>query len=133
MKPAIRQLAHGLIVAALFLGASVALRWLTPEYLSLELGRRLLGFVMGAVIVAYANAAPKTLTPLIQRRCDPATEQAIRRFTGWTLALGGAAYALTWLIAPLDSAEWLSMGLLGFALLLVIGRVVLKMMKGKSV
>jgi len=132
MRPAIRPLVHGLIVAALFLGVSATLRWLAPEYLSLDLVKRILGFLMGAVVVGYANAAPKTLSPYIRMRCDPAAEQAIRRFTGWTLALGGTAYALTWAIAPLDIADWLSMGFLGGALLLVLARVALKMRKGKS-
>ena len=132
MKPAIRSLLTGLVIAALFLAASAAVRWLAPEYLSLELGRRLLGFLMGCILVGYANAAPKTLSPLIRMRCDPVAEQAMRRFTGWALALGGIGYALTWLIAPLDTAEWLSMALLGSALLLVIVRVALKMAKGKS-
>jgi hypothetical protein len=48
---------------------------------------------MGAVVVICANAVPKVLTPLIQSRCDPIAHQAIRRFTGWSLVIGGAAWA----------------------------------------
>lgn len=72
---------------------------------------------------------PKALAPLIQMRCDPASEQAMRRFTGWTLALGGAGYAVTWIIAPLQHANALSGGRLCTALMVVIARLILGMVR----
>ena len=118
---------RGLIIAALLLGISVTLKMLSPEYLSPELARRLLGALLGLVVIVYANAVPKALSPLIRMRCDPAAEQAIRRFTGWTLALGGVAYAVAWMIAPLQYANALAGGLLAFAVMVVITRLVLGM------
>jgi hypothetical protein len=56
-------------------------------------------------------------------RCDPAAEQAMRRFAGWTLTLGGGAYAMAWLVAPLDRANPIAAGLLGTSLVLVVGRL----------
>lgn len=132
MSPAARALTRGLIIAGLFLGAAVAIRLLSPEHLSHDLGQRLLGVMMGLVVAFYANAVPKALSPLILMRCDPAAEQAMRRFTGWSLTLGGAAYAVTWLIAPVPIAKVLSTSLLGVALLLVVARVGLRIRKGKS-
>lgn len=117
------SISRELIVAGLVLGVSVALALLSPDHLSPELARRLLGVLIGAVVVVYANAAPKALSPLIQMRCDPVAEQAMRRFTGWSLTLGGSAYVLTWLIAPLESANVLAASLLGAALLLVVVRL----------
>lgn len=112
------SISRGLIVAGLLLGVSLALKLLSPDHLSPELARRLLGVLIGAVVVVYANAVPKALTPLIQMRCDPAAEQATRRFSSWSLALGGAAYVVAWLIAPFESANVLAASLLGAALLL---------------
>lgn len=132
MSPAARELTRGLIVAGLFLGAVAAIRLLSPEHLSHDLGQRLLGVMMGLVVALYANAVPKALSPLILMRCDPAAEQAMRRFTGWSLTLGGAAYAVTWLIAPVPIAKVLSTSLLGVALLLVVARIALRIRKGKS-
>lgn len=121
---------HGLILAGLLLAVSVALKLLSPDHLSPELARRLLGVLMGTVVVVYANAVPKALSPLIRMRCDPVAEQAMRRFAGWSLALGGAAYAVAWVIAPLKDANVLAATLLGAALLLVVARLAWGMARG---
>ena len=117
------SIVRALIVAGLFLAVMAALKLLTPDHLSRELANRLLGVMLGVVVVFYANAVPKALTPLARLRCDPVTEQALRRFTGWSIALGGAAYALAWMMAPIESADIIATGLLGAAMLLVIARL----------
>jgi hypothetical protein len=90
----------------------------------------MMGVLLGAIVVVYANAVPKALTPLIQVRCELAEEQAMRRFTGWSLVLGGVAYALAWLSAPLESANMIAATCLGLAVLLVIGRFAWTMVRG---
>lgn len=120
-------IARGLIVAGVLLGVSFALRLAVPDYLSPNAAHRTLGVLMGGVVIIYANAVPKALTPLIQLRCEPAAEQAMRRFTGWVLVCGGVAFSLTWAIAPLAHANVIAGSLLGTALLLVIARVALAM------
>ena len=116
---------QGLLVAALVLTAAVALRLLSPRHVSAELASRLLGILLGLVVAGYANTVPKALAPLTQVRCDPAAEQAVRRVTGWSMALGGLAYAVTWAIAPLAYATPISAGLLGGAALLAVVRFAL--------
>jgi len=116
-------LSRGLIIAGVILSVAAALRLLSPAHISPEIAHRMLGALLGAVVVVYANAVPKALTPLMQMRCEPAAEQAMRRFTGWSLVLGGASYSLAWLIAPLAYANLLAASLLGTALLLVGFRV----------
>lgn len=116
---------RGLIVAGGLLGAAVAIRLLTPAHLGAASAHRVMGVLMGAVVVLYANAVPKALTPLVRMRCDPGVEQALRRFTGWSLTLGGVAYVAVWAIAPLAYANLLAASLLGTALLLVVLRVAL--------
>jgi exopolyphosphatase/pppGpp-phosphohydrolase len=116
-------LSRALLIAGGVLAISAALRLLSPEYISAELARRLLGVLLGGLVVVYANAVPKALLPLLQLRCDPAAEQALRRRTGITLLLGGVAYALAWLLAPLATAALMSATLLGAAVLLVVARL----------
>lgn len=113
---------RALIVAGALISVAIALRLLSPAYLSPEFATRIMGVLLGGLVVAYSNRAPKTLRPLLQQRCDPAEEQAIRRFTGWSLVLGGAAYAVAWIAAPLEHANLISASLLATALLLVVVR-----------
>lgn len=121
---------RALLLAGLLLAGSAALELLWPDHLDPDLARRLWQVMMGAVVVVYANAAPKALSPLIRMRCDPATEQAVRRFAGWSLTLGGAGYSLAWMIAPMKVADVLSTSLLATALLLALLRGAWAMKKG---
>ncbi|MBX7186215.1 MAG: rhodanese-like domain-containing protein [Vicinamibacteria bacterium] len=118
-----RAIGSSLIIAGLFLQASIALKWLTPDPLSAEMAHRLMGVLMGALVVFYANDVPKSLTPLVRMRCDPAAEQALRRFAGWSLALGGAAFAAASILAPYESADAIAVSALGSSVLLVVARL----------
>ncbi len=133
IRQARRSLGKGLIVGGLFLLASQTLRLLVPDYLSLETVKRILGVLMGAFVIGYANAAPKALSPLSTMRCDPTAEQEKRRFVAWSLTLGGIAYTGAWLVAPFEIANQLSMGLLATSLLLAIARAVKLRTKGPRV
>lgn len=93
------------LAAAGILGLSALLALSAPEYLDPEWSRRLLGALLGAVVVFYANDIPKALAARARMRCTSAgADQAARRFAGWSLVLGGLAYMLAWLLAPLHLA-----------------------------
>lgn len=111
-----------LLGAALILAVSGALAWAAPEHISDELKQRLMAALLGAVVVIYANAIPKSLTALAQLRCSPEREQAARRFAGWSLVLGGINYMLAALFAPLGEMHLVGGSLLGVALLAAILR-----------
>ena len=113
---------RSLLAAALIIGVSAALAWLAPSYISTELSHRLLGALLGAVVVAYSNTIPKVLVARARLRCSPAQDQAARRFAGWSLVLGGVGYALAWLLAPIDMAAMIGGALLATALLLALVR-----------
>jgi hypothetical protein len=117
-----QHILRALIIGALFLGAAAALRWLAPEHLSEEMARRISGVLGGAVAFYFANAAPKALTSLAAMRCDPAREQALRRFVGWSIAVGSLAYSVTWLVAPIDIAAPIAITMLAASLALAMGR-----------
>jgi hypothetical protein len=100
---------------------SAALVLLTPDLMSRETSMRAFGVVLGAFVIFYANEGPKLLPPLDRVR-DPAAEQARRRFAGWVITLGGLAYLITWLVAPVSVAPPISMTLLALSVALVLGR-----------
>jgi fructose-specific phosphotransferase system IIC component len=101
--------------------AAAGLRWLAPAYISEELGHRLFGILLGLFAAYYANAVPKLLKPLPRLR-DPAREQALRRFTGWTLVIGAVAYVVAWIVVPIAQANTVAMSLLGTTFLIVLAR-----------
>ena len=116
------QLVRSLFIAVLILAIAAALSWLAPVYISAELSHRLLGAMLGAVVVAYANTIPKMLATRARLRCTPAEDQAARRFAGWSMVLGGVGYMLAWLFAPLGMAALIGGGLLAVALLCALVR-----------
>jgi len=111
-----------LLGAALILAVSGALAWAAPEHISDELKRRLVAAMLGAVVVIYANAIPKSLTALAQLRCSPEREQAARRFAGWSLVLGGIGYVLAALLAPLGAMHLVGGGLLALSVTVAVLR-----------
>lgn len=117
------QLLRSVLVAAALLLLAIALKSASPAYLSADGAARVLGIIMGALVVLYANQAPKIVAPLTAR-CSVAHAQALRRFTGWALVLGGLGYMAAWLLAPVDQAATLALALLGTAFALVLLRLI---------
>ncbi|MFC4930204.1 hypothetical protein [Massilia sp. GCM10023247] len=115
-------LGRALAGAAFILAASLVLRWAAPAWLGEEMARRLLGVLLGLVVVVYANAIPKSLVALARLRCSPAREQAARRFAGWSLVLGGLGYMAAALLAPLASMHLVGGAILAVALAAAILR-----------
>ncbi|WP_426207441.1 hypothetical protein [Massilia sp. TWP1-3-3] len=117
-------LGRSLLAAAIIIAVSAALAWLAPVYISTELSHRLLGAMLGAVVVVYADAIPKALVARARRRCTAAQDQAARRFAGWALVLGGLGYSTAWLLAPFAMAGLIGGAVLAFALILAVLRCV---------
>lgn len=120
----------------LLAGSLLALAWLLTlgvkyDLIGIHMKERFMGAVNGLILVVFANAAPKTLTPLTKMRCEPAQAQALQRFCGWTLVLAGLGYSLTWLVLPLERAPLISMSIVAGGLLLVVTRVVATVMTGR--
>ena len=105
------RLARDIAIAAFLIAGSAVLVWLTPDVISRDASYRGFGVMLGLFVMFYANEGPKMLPPLDRVR-NPVAEQERRRFTGWVITLGGLAYVLTWLIAPVSYAPPISMTLL---------------------
>jgi hypothetical protein len=125
MKLHVHDRAHllrGLVIAGALLMATFAISRASPAYISVDCAERVLGVMMGALVVMYANSAPKILSPLTN--CSAEGEQNLRRFTGWALVLGGLGYMGAWLFAPIAHAAGVGMAMLGLAFALVVVRYV---------
>ena len=103
-----RPFALALLYAALLLTTSLFGR----HYLDAATAIRLNGVTMGVLMVAWANTLPKMLVPLHRLSCNPAREQALRRFAGWAMVLGSLGYTLAFALAPIAIAATLAMCLL---------------------
>lgn len=115
----LRPALHG---AALVIGVSAALSWLAPTYIAPELSQRMLGLLLGAVVVVYSNDIPKALVSRARPRATAAQDQKARRFAGLSLVLGGIGYDVAWVFAPLDMAGLIGGGVLAFALVFAVRR-----------
>lgn len=114
------QVRRALIVGGLLIAASYLLKRLSPAVMSPDTAERILGVLMGGVVVAYANALPKLSQGEVGTACRTDEHQASRRFAGWMLALGGLAYVLFWAFAPLAVASVASTSILAVAVAAVI-------------
>lgn len=113
---------RSLLIAAVYLLTAVVLNAFRQHHLvSAEAVTRLMGILMGSVVLVSANAIPKRLVPLARLSCNPIREQAYRRFGGWALALGGLGYTLAYALAPITIASTLAVCLLAPAVLGVAG------------
>lgn len=107
------------LAALLIVGAAAFLSAFGPDDGSR--GDRIFGAILGIVVAWYANVAPKSLKPFARMHCDPVHEQRARRTTGVALTLGGLGFAAACLFAPSGVAPWMSVTLLGGALLVSVG------------
>jgi hypothetical protein len=117
-----QRLRRAFLIAAIYLATSVVLNELRQhEFVSAGTVVRLMGMLMGLVVLVCANAIPKTLVPLARLSCDPAREQTLRRVVGWAGVLGGLAYTLAYALAPIAIAARLANSLLTPAVVVVAG------------
>jgi hypothetical protein len=116
------SLRRALTIAAIYLSTALVLNELRQRHLvGDEAVVRLMGMLMGAVVIVSANAIPKRLVPLARLSCAPAREQTLRRFCGWAGVLGGLGYTLAYALAPIAVAGKLAICLLAPAVLVVAG------------
>jgi hypothetical protein len=113
---------RALLIAALYLLTAVVLNEFQQHHLvSAETAARLMGIMMGLLVLVSANAIPKRLVPLANLSCAPARDQTLRRIAAWTMVLGGLGFTLAYALAPITIARMLAMFLLAPAALVVVG------------
>lgn len=70
-----------------------------------NIAERAIGIVLGLVVILYGNEIPKILAPM-DRGADPARRQALQRFAGWVMVLGGVGYLLAFALMPIEYAAY---------------------------
>jgi hypothetical protein len=105
-----RRLSYAMIVSSLViavpLGTSLAAALgLIDGPTVPAIGDRLINVLAGLCIVFLGNQLPKMQTPLSDAACDAATVQRARRRTGWAHVLAGLAFAVLWLVLPVQLAR----------------------------
>ncbi len=115
-----RALAGGGLLVALSLALMIGV---THGWMDDAMSERGMGMALGVVLIVVGNGMPKILKPLSAMRCDPAAEQAMHRFAGWTFVLAGVVYGLAYVVLPLDVAGPVSIVVAGAATVLVMVRL----------
>lgn len=117
-----QSIRRSLSLAAIYLLTAVVLNALRQrDVVSAETAERLMGVLLGSVVIVSANAIPKRLVPLARLSCDPGREQTLRRFAGRAMVLGGLGFTLAYVLAPIAIASTLAICLLAPAVLVVAG------------
>ena len=116
---------RAIVFSGLIIGFSLAAKLATAlgAFDGPDVSRRVTMVMMGAFFVFTGNALPKTLTPLSALQCSGAKNQAFQRFAGWTWVLTGLAFAIAWLVLPLDLAKPVSTAILMSGMFLVLAQV----------
>lgn len=111
-----REIVGSIVLASLILLGAITLSVLqTAEVIDGDISKRMIGVILGAVLVFLGNAMPKKLAPIDAQgncaaNCDPVRNQRIQRFLGWTFVIAGLLYMGVWMLVDLDKT--------GFAVLL---------------
>lgn len=111
-----REIVGSIVLASLILLGAITLSVLqTAEVIDGDVSKRMIGVILGAVLVFMGNTMPKKLAPIdAQGSCaangDPARNQKLQRFMGWTFVIAGLLYMGVWMLVDLDKT--------GFAVLL---------------
>ncbi|MEL7485984.1 MAG: hypothetical protein AAGJ87_02085 [Pseudomonadota bacterium] len=69
------------------------------------------GVLVGLILAAMGNAAPKILPPLDAKTCAGGRRSKLQRFAGLSLLIGGVGYAGAWLFAPIEIANVAAMSI----------------------
>lgn len=103
-----REIVGAIILASLILLGAAGIDALRDAgVIEGDLSKRLVGVILGAVLVGMGNALPKKLVPLEGcARCaaNPARAQRVQRFMGWAFVLMGLFYMAIWAFFDLNDA-----------------------------
>ena len=125
------------IIPALGLAAVIIATALAASYaksegmISPDLGDRIVMVVVGLVLVVLNNAIPKQLAPPQASARAEALGQSVRRVFGWTMTLGGLAWAAIWAFAPMAVAKPLAIAAMVSAMAIALGYLLWAMRRRK--
>lgn len=113
--------AAGVILAAAY-GMGLAV---DRNLISAIVAERVQHALMGGVLVLIGNFMPKTGNRPSEVCCEPSEAHSVKRLSGWALVIAGFGYSLTWLVAPIGVAPVLSIVLVGAAVVVMAGSLLI--------
>ena len=117
-----KQVTTSLIFAVMMIGSALAMAYADQLGLKEPADERNYGVMIGFMLAWFGNIMPKQGPETNCAQCSPSTGQNMRRFAGWVFVIAGLAHGAVWLAAPLEVANYIAMGIVAGALVLVIGR-----------
>jgi len=116
-----KQIVSALILSAAFLALAWGLRYAASiDMLSDETAKRAVMVLIGLGLAAYSNFTPKQIGRPGSPRAE-ALKQGLLRVSGWSMVLGGLAYAAIWAFAPIGIANPVAMAAVATALVVTLG------------
>ena len=113
---------RSVLIVAIYLATAVVLHELRLRHVvTADTVTRLLGMLMGLMVLSSANAIPKSLLLLAQPPNAPARAQTLRRLATAALVLGSLGYTLAYALAPIAIASTLAICLLAPGIVVVSG------------
>lgn len=113
-EASLAALTKAILLCALLLGAALSMR-IEGLRDHLDFDARSVGVFSGIMVLAVANVIPKQASSGLGLR--------LLRTAGWSLSIGGIAYALVWLLVPLAHASRSALLVLLAALAFATGRI----------
>jgi hypothetical protein len=101
-------------------------------YIEASLEKRLMGVIIGVLVIVTGNFLPKTRPLHAPGVNPPGPAAAAERFAGWTLCVVGIAYVALFAFAPLDQARRIS-GVLGIGAIIYVAASWAWMLRGALV
>ena len=109
-----RNVAFSLILAIGFVGICLAAALAkSADLVSPDFPDRVAGIGTGLILALFSNVLAKRIAG-----APSAGQQGARRFMGLAMVLGGLVYAGAFLLAPVDLAPWIGMGVVITAMIL---------------
>lgn len=118
----LKRISFSIVLAVLFLGTAAAVNYAQArELIGPDTAQRTIQVMSGFLLAAYANLMPKDVGPWRASAPAVAKTQSALRVGGWSMTLGGLAYAGLWAVAPIAIANVASVVVVASALLITMG------------
>jgi hypothetical protein len=82
---------------------------------------RIVGVVVGITLAVFANPVAKRLPGSDNSASGSPARASVKRFSALVMVLAGIGYCVVWLVAPVEAAPWVAVGIVlaGFATIAV--------------
>jgi hypothetical protein len=118
----LKRMSFAVALAVVFVGTAAALTYAqSVDLIGPDAVRRTVQVMSGLILAAYSNLMPKDVGAWRASPLAAARSQSALRVGGWSMTLGGLAYAGLWAFAPLAFADVAGIVVVASAMLITMG------------